>query len=259
MFLGLGQTFNSDLLLDRNVSVGMDWGLPTFWYIGWNTGRNFQAFDDLDTRGGPQIVKPSSTYFSLFLNSDSRKTWRFGSNFNVTRAAVDGGSNRVGAFLTLQPSTRLQASISGNYNFGITAAQWIDNVDVTGDGADDHIYGTLHRDVVDITARATYAFSRDLTLQVFLQPFVAVGAYENIRMLARPPGRSTSRRRRSKTIRTSTPSRCAATPCCAGNTVRAARSSSSGTAPAATPRVPACFHRGRISAAPSAPTATTSS
>ena len=34
--------------------------------------------------------------------------------------------------------------------------------------------------------RLTYAFTRNLTLQVYLQPFVAVGAYTDIRRLARP-------------------------------------------------------------------------
>ena len=37
-----------------------------------------------------------------------------------------------------------------------------------------------------ITGRATYAFSRDMTLEAFLQPFVAVGNYSGIGKLARP-------------------------------------------------------------------------
>ena len=34
--------------------------------------------------------------------------------------------------------------------------------------------------------RGTFALNRDMTLQVFLQPFVASGDYTNIRRLARP-------------------------------------------------------------------------
>ena len=49
----------------------------------------------------------------------------------------------------------------------------------------DHVYGTLDRNVVNVTARTTYAFTRDMTLEVYLQPFVAVGDYGNIRRLAR--------------------------------------------------------------------------
>ena len=57
---------------------------------------------------------------------------------------------------------------------------------MNGDAVIDYVYGTLRRNVVDVTMRSTFAINRDLTLQVFLQPFVATGAYTNIRRLARP-------------------------------------------------------------------------
>ncbi|MFM8532634.1 MAG: DUF5916 domain-containing protein, partial [Acidimicrobiia bacterium] len=54
-----------------------------------------------------------------------------------------------------------------------------------GDSVADHIYGTLQRNVVNVTARGTYAFTRDMTLEFYVQPFVAVGHYSGIRRLAR--------------------------------------------------------------------------
>jgi hypothetical protein len=183
-FFNAGTAFNDDVVFERWVGVGMDIDLPNFSYVGWNIGRNFETMDDLDTRGGPPIVTPASNWFNVFINSDSRKTWRFGVNAGVTRTAVGGTGDRVGAFVNLQPSSRMQASLSTNYRFGVTAAQWIDNIET--DDVTDHIYGTLRQDVVDVTGRMTYAFTRDLTLQVFLQPFVAVGAYSDIRALAKP-------------------------------------------------------------------------
>src|SRR5204862_2788240 len=60
------------------------------------------------------------------------------------------------------------------------------NTDVTGDGVDDNIYGQLDRDVVSLTARGTYAFTRDMTLELYMQPFVAVGDYSDIKRLAAP-------------------------------------------------------------------------
>jgi hypothetical protein len=185
-FLNLGQQFNDDVVLDRWAGVGMDVQFPNFSFLGWNLHRNFQTFDDLDTRGGPPIVKPAATSLFMFVNSDSRKTWRVGGNASIVRDEANGANDRVGVFVNLQPSAQLQASISTNYSFGNTAAQWITNDDLDGDGTTDHVYGTLQRDVLDLTGRVTYAFTRDLTLQVFLQPFVAVGAYSDIRTLARP-------------------------------------------------------------------------
>jgi hypothetical protein len=185
-FFGGGTTFNPEVVLDRFVNTGMDFNPLNFWYIGWNAGRNFQAMDDLDTRGGPPIVRPASNWLNVFVASDQRKTWRFNVNGGITRDAAGGSYDRVGLFLSLQPSSQLQASVSTNYSFGTTAAQWIENIDTTGDGVDENVYGTLRQNVLDFTGRLTYSFTRNLTFQLFLQPFVAVGDYSNIRALARP-------------------------------------------------------------------------
>jgi hypothetical protein len=131
-------------------------------------------------------VLPSDRYGFFHLESDSRKRWRWTMN-------VGGGPSRVGSYgmnyetgVSMQASDRLQSSVNAEYHVGRDDAQWITNVDADGDGVTDYVYGTLNRDVVDIKLRATYAFSRDLTLQAYVQPFVAVGEYSDIRKLARP-------------------------------------------------------------------------
>jgi hypothetical protein len=158
----------------------------SFWNIDTEFGRNFQVFDDLDTRGGPPILVPARPFFNMYVNSDSRKSWRLFVLMQTQRDVEGGWSARFGPSLTVQPSGRLQAGLSTNYTVARDIAQWIKNTDTNGDGVDDNVYGTLRRNVLDITVRSTFAMQRDLTLQVFLQPFVAVGAYSDIRRLARP-------------------------------------------------------------------------
>ncbi len=157
-----------------------------FWNVAAEGGRELQVFDDLDTRGGPPILVPRRQFLYVGVGSDSRKSWRFNFNGSVRTDAVGGWTGQVGPSLTLQPSGRLQASMSTNYTAAKDIAQWITNTDVNGDASADNVYGTLRRNVVDVTLRSTYAIERDMTLQVFLQPFVAVGKYTNIRRLARP-------------------------------------------------------------------------
>jgi len=98
----------------------------------------------------------------------------------------------VGGFaVSLAPEARVQLSprllgfVGVEYTSAIDSAQWIKNTDTDGDGADDHVYGRLRRHVVNITGRATYSFTRDMTLEAYLQPFVAVGDYTSIGRLAR--------------------------------------------------------------------------
>jgi hypothetical protein len=148
--------------------------------------RDFRVMDDLDTRGGPPIVRPAGSSLSGSVSSDSRKTWYVTLSASGDRDEEGGWSAETGPELRLQPSDRWQLSLASSYRTADVVAQWIANRDVTGDGRVDHVYGRLRRDVVDVTTRATYGFSRDMTLELFLQPFVAVGDYEDIKRLAQP-------------------------------------------------------------------------
>jgi hypothetical protein len=183
-----GQSWNHDrLVFDRNYETYFAYQFLNFWRGHFGTGQNLERQDDRDTRGGPPIVVPSDRYGFFHLESDSRKRWQWTTNIVV-------GGSRAGSYfsnwsngINVQPSDRAQASISASYNRGLDDAQWItSSEDADGDGAIDYVYGTLRRNVIDLTVRATYAFTRDLTLQAYLQPFVAVGDYTRIRKLARP-------------------------------------------------------------------------
>ncbi|MCM3878524.1 MAG: carbohydrate binding family 9 domain-containing protein [Vicinamibacterales bacterium] len=179
--------WNSDgLSINENINWYTETQLRNYWYIGYGGDVNFQFYDDLDARGGPTIVKPRRYFNNFNINTDSRKRWGIGFNTNGNHD-VEGGSQRnFNVNLRLQPSGRLQTTISTGITRALDSAQWIDNTDADGDGIEDSVYGTLKRNVVNITARGIYAFSRDLTLEVYMQPFVAVGDYTDIRKLARP-------------------------------------------------------------------------
>ena len=129
-------------------------------------------------------MAPSGHSVDFGVTSDSRETWGVSTNVFQSHAG-----RRVGTLLQLEPSEYAVASttdvVDGNYTRGRDHAQWIENTDAGADGADD-VYRHASWDVVSLTGRATYAFTRDLTIEAFLQPFVAVGNYNDIRKLARP-------------------------------------------------------------------------
>ncbi|MEQ1730054.1 MAG: DUF5916 domain-containing protein, partial [Vicinamibacterales bacterium] len=182
-----GEAWTDERLVFNQWVGGNQWmTFRNFWGISTGFSHNFEALNDLDTRGGPPILSPAATFGYVDVNSDSRNSWRVGFHADGRHDAV-GGSNRAVRFnLTLQPSGRLQVSTAARYEVGTDIAQWIKNVDTTGDDVVDNVYGTLRRHVIDLTLRGTYAINRDVTLQAYLQPFVAVGDYDHIRRLARP-------------------------------------------------------------------------
>jgi hypothetical protein len=184
----MGRAWNDErLVFGRWTGFNTWWTFLNYWNVNGGGNYNPDVLDDVDTRGGPPIVNPGGVFFYYNVNSDSRKSWRihFGGNGERGKSGDRSRGNYV--TLSLQPSSQLQVSISGSYNRGTDIAQWIENRDNNDDDVDDDfIYGTLRRNVVDITLRGTYSINRDLTFQGYLQPFVAVGDYDNIRRLARP-------------------------------------------------------------------------
>lgn len=181
-----GRGWNGEVIFDNWICTNGSVGFLNFWNINGGLTRRFEVLDDIDTRGGVPVVKPPAWHGYFNVDADSRKSWRvnFGGGRGVS--SVGGDEIQTHANLTLQPSSRLQLSIQMRYTDGLDVAQWIENSDTDGDGTDDHVYGTLTRNVVDVTLRGTYAVHRDLTVQAYLPPFVAVGDYTDIRRLARP-------------------------------------------------------------------------
>ena len=180
------QWTDDGLTIFENINWWAGVQLKNYWQMSYGGDWNFEFLDDVDTRGGPPIIKPAESFYNFNINSDSRKRWGVGFFLFGTHDAADGWGRNLGMNLRLQPSGRLQANVRANYTRAEDSAQWIDNIDADGDGEEDHVYGRLRRNVVNISARGTYAFSRDMTLEVFLQPFVAAGDYFNIGKLAQP-------------------------------------------------------------------------
>lgn len=182
-----GRAWNGErLVFDNWICTNGSVGLLNFWNINGGFTRRFETLDDIDTRGGPAIVKPAGRFGYVNVESDTRKSWRFNFGGHMGANAAGGQEGSFYTNATLQPSARLQMSVQSRYTKALDIAQWIENSDTDGDGADDHVYGALRRNVVDMTVRGTYSVHRDLTVQAYLQPFVAVGDYNDLRRLARP-------------------------------------------------------------------------
>ena len=174
------------LVIARAVSWNASAELRSFWSADLSVTHDLRRYSDLDTRGGPPIEIPADTGVSFSMSTDSRKSWTASVFTNAARDVVGGWGVSASPSLRLQPSARLQAQLAVGFDARRDRAQWITNRDTDGDGTIDHVFGEIRRTVVDIQARGTYAFSRDMTLEIFLQPFVSVGRYSDIKRLARP-------------------------------------------------------------------------
>jgi len=163
--------------------------LRNYWRIRGGSIRRFETQDDLDTWGGPPIQRWASTYAWIRLTGDNRKPVSRDFRFNWERD--EAGSTWRSAYLgmDLRPSTRVELSLQPQYTWNDDDAQGVANVNDNGDGIQDHfVYGELKSRVFDVIGCCNWVFTPDLTLQLYLQPFVAVGDYGHFKELVRPKG-----------------------------------------------------------------------
>jgi hypothetical protein len=182
-----GWNYNGNIL-SNGISTSNSIELMNYWWIGGGFSHNFRRLSDFDTfRGGSLILQPADYNWSIWISSDSRKSV-------VVSPSSWGGwdesgskSNGYQLSVSFKPSKRIQFRISGGYNISTDAAQWVDNVDDDDDGNVDHyVYGELDTKAFDATVEGTISFTKDLTLQIYMQPFIAVGNYAKIKELTRP-------------------------------------------------------------------------
>ena len=142
------------------------------------------SFDDRLTRGGP--VVRTATYWSAdeTLTSDTRK--RFSSSLSLHEdGSRDGSWGRI-ATLTLKakPRPNLQLSFGPRWNRGHNVTQYVDTIGTQ------YVFAYLDVHSVEFDTRADWTITPRLSFQLFLQPFVASGDYNNFRSLVAPRTRT---------------------------------------------------------------------
>ena len=174
--------------LARGINFTTWHDLYSYWGFRASLSREFDAYDDVNTRGGPVVVRPGEISGSLNLWTNRRKPlscW-FGTNVSYGQGG-DNVGNWIGFNVEARPVSNVEIQVGPSYSYRRNHAQWIENVYGDGDGEDDHfVFAELESRVFEMSARGTYAFTPRLSLQLFLRPFTTTGDYGVFKELARP-------------------------------------------------------------------------
>ena len=174
-----------------NLQNGFDFNthhqLKNYWWIHFDYYHTWRSFDDLDTRGGPLIVRPANDGFEIELESDDRFMVSGWVEFEWENNSVGSTHREVSGSIRIRPTSRFEISLRPRYSWDFNDAQWVENLDENADGEDDlFLYGALDSQTLDLTTRANILFSRDLSVEVYVQPFISAGRYAHFKALAKP-------------------------------------------------------------------------
>jgi hypothetical protein len=194
----------------RNISLNLatykTWdtgGRPDQWGYGvfyWMELANFWDFDTMVffnpernngrlTRGGPVMRVPDYREFDAGISTDSRKKWRI--RLSGGGSSDDGGSKSAYGRLTLEllPVSALKLSFSPRYSWSQDESQYYDEIVdplMTPTYGSRYIFADLEYREFSMETRIDWTFTPKLTLQAYIQPLFAVGAYADRKELAYP-------------------------------------------------------------------------
>jgi hypothetical protein len=157
------------------------------WNMNWFANNRWSAQHVTALRGGPAIYSPGGNNFNVNVNSDRRKALSGGWNLNGYREQ-ETGALRWGTNVTMtaRPSARFDVSMSPGLNVNDNAWQYVAAPLSTGSGRREYIFAQLDQKTVSLTTRLNYTFTRDLSLQLYAQPFISAGEYSEFRRVADP-------------------------------------------------------------------------
>lgn len=150
---------------------------------------NFESYNPSLTRGGPLGINPASYYFWIYGGSDSRKEFSVNGEVDFSRNSIGSKYNWFSLSFTWKPNTQITFSIGPTYEISNSKQQWVNNFDdptAVNTYKTRYVFSEITQHTLAANIRLNWTFSPKLSLQLFMQPFFAVGDYSNYKELAKP-------------------------------------------------------------------------
>jgi hypothetical protein len=183
-------TFNFNRERQGDGINGNSWvQFKNYWSVSGGYGIFREVFDDRLTRGGPSAILPAAWRWQLNLDSDSRHLLSFSTGYAMLHNDAGGSNWNTRFTVNIKPSPRLTISTGPEWSENDTIAQYVRSV------ADEtaaetyggrYVFGNLAQQQLTIPTRANIILTPRMSIQVYAQPLISVGDYDNFKELARP-------------------------------------------------------------------------
>ena len=141
------------------------------------------------TRGGPIARTPTGFLHQLVLTSDSRQPVVFNGYFSYQWTRDNSNDWSTSFSVRWKPRSNLSLSIGPMVRYSVDETQWVTRVSdplMTETYETRYIFGRIDQKTIATEIRLNWIFTPKLSLQVYLQPFIAVGKYDRFKQLNRP-------------------------------------------------------------------------
>jgi len=187
---GAQQKFNFDGdLIDRQIHSSSFIELPSFWELSLFARWRTPALDDRRTRGGPVVATAGSGYVSPWIGTDDRGPIRFEVNPQYGWSTDGGEYIALSAGVTFKPVSNLELRLSPEYEIDRGSAQYVTAIDDPTAAAfygRRYVFADIEQRTLSMSTRLNWTFTPDMSLELFLQPFVSSNDYSRFKEFAAP-------------------------------------------------------------------------
>jgi hypothetical protein len=165
--------------------------LKNQWFAYSGIGVNAPSYCARCLRGGPALLQSRRVNTWAGLEGDQRRQVVPSIYFDYSR--WDEGRSSfyaVSTGLQARIASRFSMSLSPSYRVNTDDRQWNGNFGDVGADTTHYTVARLHQRTVSLTGRADLTMTPALTLQVYAQPFITTGDFENWREAADPRART---------------------------------------------------------------------
>ena len=141
------------------------------------------------TRGGPMAFTLGGWNANFMLATNSRQPFVLEGSGGFTSVPGDETGWNAQVSLHWKPSDNVSLSVGPQYMIDSSQTQWVGRFNdplMSPTFGARYVFAHIDQRIVSAEIRLNWTFTPRLSLQAYLQPFIAVGAYDRFKELAKP-------------------------------------------------------------------------
>ncbi len=171
----------------NGIGVSTNATFRNFWTVNVGGSIGASAESDRLTRGGPLARAPGSRFLNASVGSDSRRPLSVQAGASAGQDAY-GTGHSLSPFLTLtaRPTSFVLVTLGPTLSRQVVSNQFMRSVsDPTASATFGrrYVFGELHQTTFSAETRINWTFTPTLSLQLYAQPFVSSGRYQDVKEL----------------------------------------------------------------------------
>jgi uncharacterized protein DUF5916/cellulose/xylan binding protein with CBM9 domain len=177
------QNYDGDIT-DRQLHLFVSSTTPQFWeWSGFSLWRP-AVLDDRLLRGGPAVVRQGTRFIEARVASDGRRPLVVEVEGSHGRTGPDGRSTSIGVELEARPTSSVRVSFEPSWDASVTRHQYVTAVSdptATEFFGKRYVVSSLRQRQLVLETRLNMTFTPTMTLELFVQPLIGSGQYDDFK------------------------------------------------------------------------------